>query len=159
MKKIFLFSISLVLVFTLATPSVSAQEGNGSTPAGTELAEHVPGELLIRFSPGTSSSQAADKMNQMGVTHKREIKEIGVHVVKLPPGLSVEDAMARFSHRPGVEFVEPNYILHIAETLQTEITDQWGLTQIHTPQAWGALTPSQKNAKILATVDTGVDRN
>src|SRR5262245_37992438 len=159
MKKILLSTISLALVFSLATSSVSAQDGDAGNPVPNELAEHVPGELLIRFSPGINSSQAADKMNEMGVTHKREIQGIGVHLVKLPPGLTVEEAIARFSRLPGVEFVEPNYILHIAETLQSEITNQWGLTKIHTEEAWSALTASQKNETLLATVDTGVKRD
>src|SRR5262245_24641236 len=116
MKKILLSTISLALVFSLATPSVSAQEGS-TTP--NELADHVRGELLIRFSSEMNSAQAASKMDEMGLTHKREIQGIGVHVVKLPLGLSVEQALERFSHQPGVEFVEPNYILQIADTLQT----------------------------------------
>ncbi|HMD81624.1 MAG TPA: S8 family serine peptidase, partial [Anaerolineales bacterium] len=159
MKKLFLFTLSLVLVFSLSTPSVSAQDFGGSNPPATELAEHVPGELLVRFSPGMNSAQAATKMNEMGVTHKREIQGIGVQVIKLPPGLSVEQALDRFSRLPGVVFAEPNYILHIAETSQAEIVDQWGLTKIRTQEAWNTLDQSQKNATLLATVDTGVNKD
>src|SRR5262245_41241744 len=158
MRRIVLSVINLALISSLAVSSVSAQGGDGPESSEAPLAEHVPGEVLIRFSPGVSSSQAADKLKEMDVTDKREIPVIGVHVVKLPPGLSVEDAIARFKRRPGVEFVEPNYILHIAETLQAEIVDQWGLTKIHTEQAWSTLSPSQKNPTLLATVDTGIKR-
>jgi FlaA1/EpsC-like NDP-sugar epimerase len=87
------------------------------------------------------------------------IEGIKVHLVKLPPGLSVEQAMDRFSHLPGVEFAEPNYILHIAETFQAEVTDQWGLTKIRTQEAWTILTANQKNEVLLATVDTGVKKD
>jgi hypothetical protein len=159
MKKILFATISLALLFSLAASSVSAKDVDKASPPATELDEHVPGELLVRFSPGMDSAQAAEKMNEMGVTHKREIEGIQVHLVKLPPGLSVEQAMDRFSHLPGVEFVEPNYIFHIVESLQTEIVNQWGLTKIHTEEAWGALAANQKNATLLATVDTGIDRN
>ena len=93
MKRFFLFFISLTLAFSLTTPPVSAQDIDGPNPAEAELAEHVPGELLVRFSPGMNSAQAADKMNEMGVTHKREIQGINVHLVLLPPGLSVEQAI------------------------------------------------------------------
>jgi len=158
MKKFFLSTISLVLVFSLAAPSVLAQDIDGSNPALTELAEHVPGELLIRFSPGMNSAQVANKMKEMNVAHKREIEGIGVHLVKLPPGLSVEQALDRFSRLPGVEFAEPNYILHIAETSQAEITDQWGLTKIDTQRAWNTLNENQKNEVLLATVDTGIHK-
>ena len=159
MKKILLSTITLVLIFSLAASSVSAKAVVQPGPVKAEVAEHVPGELLVRFSAGMSSAQAANKMNEMGVTHKREIEGIGVHLVKLPPGLSVEQAVDRFSHLPGVEFAEPNYILHIAETSHAEVIDQWGLTKIHTEEAWGTLTAGQENATLLATVDTGIDRN
>ena len=157
MRRIFLSALSLVLVFSLVTPSVSAQDQDGSNPAVTELAEHVPGELLVRFSPGLNTAQPAQEMAAMGLTHKREIQGLGIQVVKLPPGLSVEEAIIRFSHRPGVEFAEPNYILQLVTTPQAEITDQWGLTKIHTQEAWNTLNASQKNEVLLATVDTGID--
>lgn len=159
MKKLSLSALSLVLIFSLGIPSVSAQDIDGSGPGTTELAEHVPGELLVRFSAGMDSAQAARKMAEMGVTHKKEIRGIRVHLVGLPPGLSVEQAIDRFSRMQGVEFAEPNYILRIAETSPVEITDQWGLTKIHTEEAWNTLNESQKNEVLLATVDTGVDRS
>jgi subtilisin family serine protease len=158
MKKIFLSTLSLLIVLSLATPSsVLAQDINDFQPAADELAEHVPGELLIRFYPGVNSAQAADMMSEMGVTHKRKIAAIGVHVVKLPPGLSVEQAIDRFSQRPGVEYVEPNYIMQIAAASQAEIVDQWGWTKIQTQEAWDTLGINQKNEVLLATVDTGID--
>ena len=158
MKKIFLSAISLVLVFSLATPTASAKVNDDPISPATELAEHVPGEMLVRFSPGMNSAQVSKKMAEMGVTRKREIKAIKVHLVKLPPGLSVEKAIARFSRLPGVDYVEPNYVLHIAEISHTEIVDQWGLTKIRTEQAWGELGPSEKNKVLLATVDTGIKK-
>ena len=159
MKKIILSTISLVLVFSLAIPSVSAKTIDDPAPSTAELAEHVPGELLVRFSPGMNPAQIKDKMNEMGVIHKRVLEGIDVHLVKLPPGLSVDAALDRFSHMPGVKFAEPNYIVYIAETSQGDISDQWGLTQIHTQEAWDILSSNQKNEILLATVDTGVKRD
>lgn len=158
MKKIHLITLSLVVIFSLVTSSVLAQDAEVANPAETELAEHVPGELLLRFSPGMDSAQVASKMAEMGVTHKREIPAIGVRLVKLPPGLSVERAVARFSRLPGVEFAEPNYILHIAETSQAELDPTWGLTKIYASEAWEALDDAtEQNEVLLATVDTGID--
>ena len=95
MKKIFLATISLMLIFSITTSSVSALDEGGTEIDTSELAEHAPGELLVRFSPGMNSSQLANKMKEMGVTPKREIQAIKVHLVKLPPGLSVEKAIER----------------------------------------------------------------
>ena len=61
MKKILLSTLNLLIVLSLATPSsVLAQDINDFNPRRTELAEHVPGELLIRFYPGVNSAQAAE---------------------------------------------------------------------------------------------------
>ncbi len=79
-----LFSlIGLTLVFSLVAAPVLAQDMSATNSPATELAEHVPGELLIRFSPGLDSAQRAEKMAAMGVSHKREISDIGVHLVKI----------------------------------------------------------------------------
>jgi thermitase len=98
-------------------------------------------------------------MKEMNVAPKREIRGIRVHLVKLPPGLSVEQAIERFSRLPGVEFAEPNYILHVAEATRVEIIDQWGLSRIHTEEAWNTLSGNQRNEVLLATVDTGVQKD
>jgi thermitase len=159
MKKILLSTLSLVVIFTLMIPAMPARADNRYDPPVTELAEHVPGELLVRFSPGLGSAKSAEKMNEMGVTHKKDIPDLDVHLVKLPPGLSVEQAMERFSHMPGVEYAEPNYILHIAATSQVEIVDQWGLNKMRVPQAWETLGAGEKNEILIATVDSGIDKN
>jgi thermitase len=157
MKKLFLSSIRLVLVFSLVASPALAQGIGGSNSPPPGLAEHVPGELLLRFSPGMNSALAAAKMAEMGVTHKREVRAIGVHLVRLPPGLSVEQAIARFNRLPGVEYAEPNYILQIAVSSPADAVDQWGLDKIRAPQAWNSLGVGQKNQVLIATVDSGVD--
>jgi PKD repeat protein len=159
MDKKLITGICLVLVLTLTTTGALAQNPNPRAPEFLDLAEHVPGELLIRFSPGMTSTQAINNMAEMGVRHKREISALKVHVVKLPQGLSVEQAVERFSHRPGVDFVEPNYILQIEGVNQEEITDQWALDKIQALQAWSTFSEEQKIPITLATVDSGIDPN
>lgn len=150
-------TLSLVILTPIIGPSAAAQISQTETSEEYELAAHVPGELLIRFSPGMSASQTASQMADMGVNHKQDIPRINVHVVKLPPGLSVEQAIERFSHRPGVEFVEPNYILQIQALNQVEITDQWALDKIQAVDAWDTFSGQPKPPITLATVDSGVD--
>jgi thermitase len=155
-----LFSItSLALVFSLFAAPALAQDMNATNTPETELSEHVPGELLIRFSPGLDSVQRAEKMAAMGVSHKREIADIGVHLVKLPTGLSVEQALTRFNRMPGIVFAEPNYIFHIATDPPVEVVDQWALNKMRVPQAWEILGTGEKDEILIATVDTGIDKN
>jgi PKD repeat protein len=97
------------------------------------------------------------QMAQLDLKLKNKIPVLDVKLVKLPPGLSVEEAISRFSQRPGVEFVEPNYILQIAAINQEEITDQWGLQKIDATQAWSTFDGQPKVPITLATVDSGID--
>jgi PKD repeat protein len=157
MDKKFIFVVCIVLILSIVGTGALAQNPIPQETNSSTLPDHVPGELLIRFSPGMNSAQAANKMAEFGLTHKREIPAIRVHLVKLPPGLSVEQAIDRFSHRPGVDFVEPNYILQIDAAAQEEITDQWALEKIEAVQAWSTFTDPQKIPITLATVDTGID--
>ena len=151
-------TISLVIALLVSTTGGLAQ-GSAPQPAETpDLAEHIPGELLISFNPGMKSAQAVQRMQELGLEHVKEIRPLKVHLVKLPPGLSVEKALERFSHLPGLAFAEPNYIYQITATTQAEISDQWGLGQINAEQAWGELSGPERNPILLATVDTGIDR-
>ena len=157
MLRRILFTIGLVVVLLTNASAGLAKNPSPDQPKNPALAEHVPGEILIRFSPGVNSAQAVDHMSDMGVTHKREISAIGVHLVKLPPGLSVEKAMDLFSRRPGVEFVEPNYILQIQAPTAVVVDEleQWALEKIEAPLAWDEFG-TDPNEPLLAIVDTGI---
>lgn len=67
----------------------------------------------------------------------------------------------RLKAQPGVEFVEPNYKLHVsAVNLPTDAqySSQWGLQgkeSINAPKAW-EITKGSRSVKI-AVIDTGVD--
>jgi PKD repeat protein len=157
MNKKLIRLICIGLIIALTSTGALAQNPQPQLSKVDELAEHVPGEVLIRFSPWVNSTQATIQMEQMKLKLKRDIPALEVKLVKLPPGLSVEDALSRISQRPGVEFVEPNYILRIEGVNQEEITDQWSLEKIRAIEAWGEIPESQKTPVTLATVDTGVD--
>ncbi len=60
---------------------------------------------------------------------------------------------------PNIDFAEPNYILHIAADSPVEVVDQWALNKMRVPQAWDTLGTGEKNEVLIATVDTGIDRN
>ena len=158
-NKIFLI---LCLVALTVSPATSTLAQSPAQPEENteELAPHVPGEALIRFTPGTTPPQAASKMAEMGVIHKHEIPAIGVHLVKLPPGLGVEKALERFDRMPGVEFVEPNYILQIQSSaaVVVEEHDQWALEKIEAPPAWAEFG-ADPHKPLLAIVDTGIKRD
>ena len=60
MKRKHLLSIILIIALSISATGGMAKSASKKQPEAPELAEHVPGEILIRFSPGVNSAQAVD---------------------------------------------------------------------------------------------------
>jgi hypothetical protein len=131
---------------------VSAQEIVTGDDTPIVAQEYAPGQLLVRFAPSVGAQRRAQVLAEHGLSPIGQIQALRVRVLRLPPGQTVERAMARLNRLPEVELAEPNYILSIAE-----IDDQWGLQQIEAPEAWSATT--YPGTPIVAVLDTGVDYN
>jgi serine protease len=80
-------------------------------------------------------------------------------LVTLPPGLTVPEAVARFSRMPEVEFAEPNGLVRKTEGQTFKPDDrfyqfQWNLAQIDAERTWGIQKGQPKVA--VAVLDSGV---
>ncbi len=148
-KSILIIGLMFVLLFN--TPGALAQAPTPGTKPATR--DYLPDQILIRFQPWVTAQAADQLMAQSGLRRIRQVHPLKTHVLQLPPGLTVENAIEVLSHRPEVAVVEPNYILRTFG----EIVDQWGLAKIHAPEAWATLG-SNPDPVLLATVDTGIDR-
>ncbi|UCD99627.1 MAG: hypothetical protein JSV42_02545, partial [Chloroflexota bacterium] len=113
MKKRVLLTISLVVILLSSTTGGLAQGSTTSQANPAVLPEHVPGEMLVKFRPWVNAAQAAQKMDAMDLEPVNEIRPLGVQLVKLPPGLSVERALERYSRMPEVAYAEANLILSV----------------------------------------------
>jgi len=78
-------------------------------------ADYAPGELLVRFKSVATSAYIGSVNEQRGCEVIREIKFIEVYHLRITSGLSVEEAVQRYSRDPNVEFAEPNYLRHAAQ--------------------------------------------
>ena len=95
-------------------------------------------------------------------------------LLKVRPGLSVQDAIKEYQYRPEVEYAQPNYIYHLQSTTPNDpdYSSLWGLNNtgqtvesisgtsdadIDAPEAWDITTGSP--SVIVAVVDSGVDYN
>lgn len=131
-------------------------------------AAYKDGELIIRYKSGMQAKIASGN-HITGATIERSIEKIRSQRIKLPKGVSVEDAIARYKKNPAIEYAGPNHIIHICiEPNDEYFLDpwlywywQWGLysdmypnTGIQAPDAWDITTGSTNI--VIAMVDTGV---
>jgi subtilisin family serine protease len=125
----------------------------------------VPGQALVRFRSGTSGSAAARVNAGIGArTLKRFTSPAGLQLVRLPAGVAVDSAVARYGQHPEVLYAERNQIYSVAGTDETLPNDpdfnlQWNWRQasdhdVDATNAWDLTTGSR--TVIVGLIDTGV---
>ncbi len=130
------------------------------------------GELLVKFKLGVVTTSSFKIHQAVGASVIKSFSVVpNLEHVKLPEGLSVKDAIIKYKNDPNVEYAEPNYILHISETIpnDTDFGQQWDLrntgqfangtpgADIKAPEAWDITKGS--SSIIVAVIDTGIDYN
>lgn len=121
--------------------------------------KYKAGEILVKFKPG---APAKGIIASHRATVREVVPRIDVYCLRLPPGLSVPEAMKKFSRNPNVVFASPNHILYAIVFPNDEWFEwfQWGLYNtegrydIHAPEAWDLHTGS--TSTIIAIIDTGI---
>jgi len=140
-----------------ASPTSTIETAEGNILSVPHLSgEFAPDEVLVRFRPRATRTAKDQCLQQAGASIESEIAELSVLVLKVPED-GVAEAMARLSLCPGIRLVEPNYLVHIADTIPSDTSWglQYGLVNIRAPQGWDYSTGS--TAVTIAIVDTGVD--
>jgi len=164
LRNLFALAVAVALSLGLTASAPAASASPQHSPAPGQLAvppdppsgpDFVPDELLIRFQPSAAAQRVERLLSERGVARARQVPALNIHVLRLPPGLSVEKAVEVFSHLPEVEFVEPNYIVQIADIADPGLGNQWGPQKTGAPQAW--LSTEGDPSVVIAVVDTGVD--
>ena len=118
---------------------------------------YVDGEVLVKFKSGTISDAARQTNNQIGASVLESFADLKWQRVKLPEGLSVKDAVARYESFAEVEYVQPNFYYHLLATPndpQFPNSNMYGLRSISAPQAWDLSTGS--SSIVVADIDTGM---
>jgi subtilisin family serine protease len=120
----------------------------------------------VRFKEHGKAHIAASKH---GASIARSYDRLGIHLLKLPPGLPAEEAVKRFASDPDVQYASLDYLVQ-ADVLPNDpgFGDLWGLhntgqsggtvdADIDAPEAWDITTGS--SSIVVGVVDTGVDYN
>jgi subtilisin family serine protease len=138
-------------------------------------ASYKPGELLVRFAPKAARTQrsTAEKHEILSVLGggiiKRDYRIVpGLSVVKLPDGMTVQDALKTFNKANGILYAEPIYRVKALSTFPNDprFGGLWGMhntgqtggtpdADIDAPEAWDIGTGN--GDIVVAVIDTGVD--
>ncbi|HRI43743.1 MAG TPA: S8 family peptidase [Fimbriimonadaceae bacterium] len=137
------------LALGLAVASVSFANGT--------VQEYVPGEVLVKFKHTSVSPDAIRANRLIGAEVVNELTEIGVSLIRIPDTLSVENAVKYYQSIQGVEFAEPNGIVHATFTPNDPsfASQQYGPQIIQCQPAWDVNQGS--SSVIIAIVDTGIN--
>ncbi len=131
------------------------------------LPPHVPGELVVQFKSGRTSSARSAVRARAGAELRRVLPYSKLELWRFDDTNISVDAMAQqLSAEPAIEFAEPNFIYTIDRTPNDPLFgDLWGLhntgqsggtpgVDIDAPEAWDYSTGGDV---IVAVIDTGVD--
>jgi subtilisin family serine protease len=135
--------------------------------------EAVGGEVIVRLRPVTPADREQLEQ-QVDADDSQELgNDLGFRKIH-SRSRSVEDLIAILRTHPGVEYVEPNYVIHATATpSDPKFGDLWGLqntgqtvngvpggipgADIHATSAWTLSTGSRST--VVGTIDTGIDYN
>ncbi|HSW11032.1 MAG TPA: S8 family serine peptidase, partial [Bacillota bacterium] len=148
-----LVAVSLVLVLVLALAGFAglSPQVEASPPAG-----FAPGQVLVRFRPGTPAAAVAAAHGSSQGQALKVLDRIGVQVVRVPAGDELR-AVARYRANPNVLFAEVDGTVRALGFTPNDpmLPDQWGLTRVEATLAWGVTRGS--SAIRIAILDTGID--
>jgi subtilisin family serine protease len=109
-----------------------------------------------KFRGGTSWTLANGIHARLGSTLLHNFNFIGWQRLRVPAGISVEAAIAKYKTQANVEAVEPNYVWKPLKTANDpRFGQQYALSKIKAPAAWDSTTGNV--GIVVAVIDSGVD--
>jgi len=136
-------------------------------PGAQPTARYAPGEILVKFKKGLLKERTERIHRSLGFKVAGRLKRVPIERIKIPDGLSVEEAIFFYRADPDVEYAEPNYIRRAFKTPNDPYsTELWGLhntgqtggtqdSDIDAPEAW--YTQTDCSSVAIAILDTGAD--
>jgi len=132
--------------------------------------EHMPGQLMVKFRPGTENSVIAAVNAVIGGQTKRTFrgdKDLRLVGLATDNPEALRDALTFYNLQPEVDYAEPDYVYRLALVPDdSSFTQLWGMNNtgqsgglagfdIDAAAAWDDHTDSP--GVIIGSVDTGVD--
>jgi serine protease len=141
-----------------------------ATSPAAGAANHVPGEVIVRYAPGTGAAERAATERASGLGDPEPLGPRS-RVLRIRDGETVAETVAELRRRPGVAHAAPNYVAHIALVPNDPGADgvpggwqavQWNfqpLAGVNAPVAWDNLILAGRpggQGVTVAVLDTGV---
>ena len=126
--------VSLLLLAVLAAyrgdGAYGAEGGSGAAPAAPP--PHVADEVIVKFRDGVPESTKSTARSRVSGIRLRAFRILdGLEHHRLPPGVSVDEAIAKYRQDPDVLYAEPNYIVRATNTPNdASFGELWGLYNI-----------------------------
>jgi len=119
---------------------------------------YVPGEVLVKFKPGTTAARQSRALSIMrGLLDAAQTQWIGdVMLARNSAEPDAEAAAAALRRQPEVEWAQPNYVRQLHATPNDpSFSKQWNFDLIDMPRAWD-INPGAGSNVVVAVIDTGV---
>jgi len=137
-------------------PSSSHPTSPVPVVARANVANPIPGQLLVRYRDGLSADVVDALERAHGASKKAELRALRVHVLTVAAGLEGV-VLQELAADPRVEFVERDFSLAATGTIPNDYwwPSEWSQVKTRTNLAWD-LTQGSPNV-VIASLDTGVD--
>ena len=158
-------AVAVALAAAVALPRIVAEDleprasGQASPNMAIAPGAHREGELIVAFRDGVDEAEMERVLRSGRATGARR-SAFGPRVLaQLEPGVSVAEAVNRFSTMPGVAWAEPNGLIWVEQATSFAPNDtlyrfQWNLKQLNAERTWGI--QKGKSTVAVAVLDTGV---
>ena len=154
---------------TTALSEAFHHDSTSSFVAPTNGPKYGAGRVMLRFRAGVSVKTQAAAHSMVGATLLRRFQSVpGLQVVRLPSGISVQDALRRYRSDPNIAYAEPDTVVHVLETVPSDpsFPSLWAMrnigqaggkidADIDATDAWTLSIGS--NSVYVGVIDTGVD--
>ncbi|HYL99809.1 MAG TPA: S8 family peptidase [Blastocatellia bacterium] len=168
--------LSVALIFITFAPRSTVQS-SAQLPGGQTSRSYAPGEVLVQLKEAPADFETPEVIaDQILPTHAagtRAVPDAGrssLYLMKIASNTTVERAIAEAEKNPRVEFAEPNYYVHPADTVPNDalFNQEWDMlntgmetfggkagADIEATKAWDITTGSDD--VVVAVTDTGID--
>jgi serine protease len=139
-------------------------------PGSGGAAEYVPGEVVVRYEPGTSRDARADVQRDTGTGFAEDLPG-GARTLDIEDEESVRETLHELRDDPDVAYAHPNYVAHAAAFFPNDpgrgAPGEWTRVQwnfagefgVNAPDAWELARASGTGVGrgvVVAVMDTGV---